>query len=291
MQVNFHAGVHCTDDDRLLKCLLKNRDTFAEVGTQVPAPGRYRKLLHRTLSVLTKTDPAPDAREILIDAILDGNEPDRLLLSNPNLFGQPSLALRKNQYYHKAEARVDALKRLFKGDQIELFIGLRNPASFLPALFEVAKHTSFLEMTDGIDPRELRWSMLILRLREAHPEIPITTWSNEDTPLIWAQIIREMGGLDPNQKIKGGFDLLSEIMTAEGMSRFRAYLAEHPVMTEIQKRRVMIAFLDKFAREDAIEEEFDLPGWTAELIEELTDIYDEDVYELSRIPGVTYITT
>ena len=64
-----------------------------------------------------------------------------------------------------------------------------------------------------------------------------------------------MAGLNPGTKIKGSFDLLSEIMTREGMTRFRAYLAKHPVMTEIQKRRVMVAFLDKFARPEAIEEE------------------------------------
>lgn len=60
-------------------------------------------------------------------------------------------------------------------------------------------------------------------------------------------------------------------------------------MTEMQKRRVMVAFLDKFAIEDEIEEELDLPGWTDELVDELTDTYEEDCFSLSRIPGVTVI--
>ena len=44
-------------------------------------------------------------------------------------------------------------------------------------------------------------------------------------------------------------------MSKEGMQRFAAYLKSHPDMTEIQKRRVISAFLDKFALEEEIEEE------------------------------------
>jgi len=32
MQIALHAGVHNTDEDRLLKCLLKNRDKLREDG-------------------------------------------------------------------------------------------------------------------------------------------------------------------------------------------------------------------------------------------------------------------
>jgi hypothetical protein len=120
--------------------------------------------------------------------------------------------------------------------------------------------------------------------------MPITVWCNEDTPLIWAQIVREMGGLDPTTAFEGEFSLLAEIMTASGMRRFESYLASHPGMTEIQKRRVIAAFLDKFVKEDAIEEELDTPGWTEQIVERLTEIYDEDIFEIQRVPGVNMIT-
>ncbi|WP_137700018.1 hypothetical protein [Marimonas lutisalis] len=289
MQVMFHAGVHCTDDDRVLKCLLKNRGDFSDIGSLVPPPGRYRKLLHQTLVALSNAEPAPDARDILLDTILDGEQADRLLLSNENLFCIAKLAINNGVFYPNAAVRVGQLKSLFRGDQIELFLAIRNPATFLPALYEKAPVEDFIELTRGTDPRQLRWSELVWRIRTDHPDVPLTIWCNEDSPLIWAQIIREMAGLNPGTKIKGGFDLLAEIMTRDGMKRFRDYLAKHPVMTEIQKRRVMVAFLDKFAREDMIEEELDLPGWTEELVDELTEAYDEDMFEISRIPGVTFI--
>jgi hypothetical protein len=79
-------------------------------------------------------------------------------------------------------------------------------------------------------------------------------------------------------------------MSAEGMSRFQSYLESHPDMTEVQTRRVITAFLDKFAIDDMVEEEVDLPGWTEPLVDQLTEQYEEDIFEISRIPGVTYLS-
>lgn len=290
MQIVFHAGVHCTDDDRILKCLLKNRADFSELGAVVPPPGRYRKLLHQTMLAMNDAPPSPNARDLLVESILDGDEAERVIMSNDSLFCVPNMALRGGMFYNVGHERIQYLSQLFDGDDIEIFLAICNPATFLPALFSKSKFDVFTDMTFGSDPRDLRWSELIYRIREANPNVGLTVWCNEDTPLIWAQIIREMAAINPNEKIKGGFDLIAEIMTKEGMQRFRAYLAKHPEMTEIQKRRVISAFLDKFAREDMIEEELDLPGWTVDLVDELTEIYDEDVFEIARIPGVNFIT-
>ena len=289
MQIVFHAGVHNTDEDRIIKCLLKNRPDFAALGVNVPPPGRYRKLIHQTLLAMSDNAPSPDARDILIETILEEETCERVLLSNENFFCVPNMALRDGQFYDKGHERIALLSQLFPDDSIEIFLGICNPATYLPAQFRRTKYDDFADMTFGADPRDLRWSDLVYRIRENTPNVALTVWCNEDTPLIWAQIIRELAGIDPNEKIKGGFDLISEIMTPEGMKRFRAYLADHVDMSEMQKRRVISAFLDKFAREDMIEEELDLPGWTEKMVEDLSEIYDEDVFEISRIPGVNFI--
>ena len=38
MQIVFHAGAHNTDEDRIIKCLLKNRPDFSNLGVNVPPP-------------------------------------------------------------------------------------------------------------------------------------------------------------------------------------------------------------------------------------------------------------
>ena len=138
----------------------------------------------------------------------------------------------------------------------------------------------------GRDPRDILWSETIGLLREAVPNVPITLWCNEDTPLIWAHIIHQMAGLSDDEKIIGGFDLLSSIMSGEGMKRFRAYLKDHPIMTEHQKRRAIAAFLDKYALDGEVEEELDMLGWTDDIVDEMSEIYDEDLATIAAMSGV-----
>jgi hypothetical protein len=40
MHIVLHAGVHATDEDRLIKCFLKNTQAFAALGIAVPGPSR-----------------------------------------------------------------------------------------------------------------------------------------------------------------------------------------------------------------------------------------------------------
>lgn len=290
MQVIFHTGAHHTDDERLLKCLLRNKDDFAKHGVSVPGPSKYRSLLKEAIQAMQTSQPSPEARDVLIDAILDEEMADRLILSNTHFFGSQRYAIVGGALYPDAAQRISHLKQLFQADQIEMFMAIRNPATFLPAVLSNGPERRFRDAMGDKDPREIRWSDMLMQIRQAVPDIPITIWCNEDTPLIWGQIVRELAGLEHGEKIIGGFDLLAEIMSKEGMQRFRAYLHKHKGMSEMQKRRVISAFLDKFAIEDAVEEELDLAGWTDELVDEMTEIYDEDVLNIQRIPGVQMIT-
>ncbi|OZB16535.1 MAG: hypothetical protein B7X55_07780 [Rhodobacterales bacterium 34-62-10] len=290
MHIVFHAGVHATDEDRLIKCFLKNTEAFAALGTAVPGPSRYRRLIRDAVQALADGDPAPDARTVLLEAIIDGDTPERMILSNDSFFGVPKLAVGKGVFYPGAEVKLTRLCTLFAQDRIELTLALRNPATFVPAVFALAPDADLGTFLGGADPRQLRWSELLGRIKTALPDMDVTVWCNEDTPLLWAHLIREMAGLEPNTKIIGGFDLLSEIMSKPSMQRFRAYLKTHPSLNEIQKRRVITAFLDKYALDDAIEEEVDLPGWTDHLIREMTELYEEDIFTIQRMPGITLIT-
>ncbi|MEP4194620.1 MAG: hypothetical protein ABJL99_03200 [Aliishimia sp.] len=286
MHLILHTGAHFTEEERLMKCLLRNKGDFANRGVAVPGPGQYRRLLRDTLQAMRGHTASPEARDILLDDILDGDQPDRLILSNAHFFGAPRACVRAGVLYPNAGERLAQFTQLFPNDQIELFLALRNPATFLPAVFDKSPKEEMQDFLGNVDPCTIRWSMTLAHLQAVAPSVQFTVWCNEDAPLIWAQIIREMANLKDGEKIAGGFDLLSAIMSQEGMARFRAYLKTHPVMTEQQKRRVIAAFLDKFALDEAIEEELDLPGWTDELVDEMTDVYDEDVMRIQQMPGV-----
>lgn len=289
MQVVIHAGAHSTDDDRLIQCLLQNKERLSAIGTDVPDPRIYRKLLRDILNAAMKSGINEEAREIVLDTINHDPAADRLVLSNQGFFGTQKMAVGQGQLYPQAAARMEAFRQIFPDDDIEFFVGLRNPATFFPAILPKTPFETIDDLLNGVDPGAFRWSDMVRRLREAHPDMPMTIWCNEDTPLIWAQVVRELAGLDPNASFNGEFLLINEIMTEEGVQRFESYMSGQTEMTEIQKRRVIVAFLDKFVKEEEIEEELDLPGWSEALIDRLTEAYDEDVYEVARVSGVNMI--
>jgi hypothetical protein len=78
-------------------------------------------------------------------------------------------------------------------------------------------------------------------------------------------------------------------MEAEGMRRLRAYLGSHPPQNEVQRRRILAAFLDKYARDEEIEEVIDVPGWTEATVDAMTLAYEADLATIQAIPGVTFL--
>ncbi len=289
MHIVFHPGAHHTEEDRLLKCLLRNRDDFCKKGVAVPGPSRYRALLKAAFNALQTAPPAPDARDVLLDAILDEEQADRVILSNAHFFGSPRFAVAEGQLYPLAGQRVAQLRQLFRSDRIEVFMAIRNPASFLPATLGAVTQDELDERLAGRDPRELRWSDTMARIHEAAPDVTLTVWCHEDAPLVWAAIIQGMAGLHEDEKITGAFDLLAAIISGEGMKRFRDHLRRYPNLGEPRKRDVMADYLEEYALEDQLEEELNLPGWTDTLVDEMTEIYDADMQRLRKIPGLRLI--
>ena len=289
MQIVFHIGANCTDGDRLVRLLVKNSDTLAPQGVSIPPHARYRKLLRETIQTLAGSTPAPDTRDILVDEIIGDTEADRLVMSNSTFICLPPRVFEGGQFYGLLEMKIRALTLLFPKDDIELFLALRNPATFIPAVFEQARTKNFGAFMDGVDPTSLRWSQVITRIRAITPTAKVTVWCNEDTPLIWGDILKQMIGDAAPVRPIGEFDLLATIMSPEGMSRFQAYLATRPPKTDLQMRRVIAAFLDKYALHDEVEEEVDLPGWDAHLVDHLTRIYEDDVKHIAGLEGVTFL--
>lgn len=292
MQLVLHTGLHETDSDRLFKTLLRNREGLRPDGIAIPGPGKYRKLISEMLNALGDMTPAPDARDVLLDSILDQDtgHVDRLILSHENLFSVPKIAFQGGVVYRKAEQRLQTLRTIFSRDSMEVFISLRNPATFLPALLRATPHSDISQLLQGLDPAQIQWSDLIGRITEALPGVPVTVWCDEDTPLIWGELIREFAGVEPTYPIIGAYSRMADITSQEGMTRFRSYLAEKPDLNEVQIRRVMVAFLDKYADPSKVEHEFDLPEWDGHLVQDLTEQYEEDLFDIGRMPGVTLIT-
>ncbi|MFN3938266.1 MAG: hypothetical protein ACK4KW_11890 [Gemmobacter sp.] len=289
MQIAVHLGAHCTDEGAVLRCLMRNADLLTAEGIAVPDPAQYRAALREAVEALGAGIPAPGQRDALLAGLAGTSAPDRVVLSLDTLMAFPRWTLGRGLFYPVAAERLAALRALLAGTELELFLAIRDPATFLPALFERQRVKSYQEFVEGTDPLLLRWSELAERLVAAVPGVPLTVWCDEDTPLILPEVLREIAGLDPWTQLQGDTENLRGIMAPEGYARLLDYLARTPPQTEIQRRRIVAAFLDKYVLPEKVEMELDLPGWTDAYVAAISAAYDEDVDRLRRLPGVRLI--
>lgn len=291
MQLIIHGGVHATDNDRILKGLLRNRGTLAGEGIAVPPPGRYRVFLRDTLNALSQGNPVDDADMMFWDEVLDQDVEslDRVVLSNSQFFGPPQLILANNILYPTAERRLAALLTLFPDYEIEFCLGLRNPATWLSDIYMSAQSGDFEKFLQGSDPMHIRWSSLLKRIRSHFPQIRLTVWCDEDTPVIWGGLLRYLSGVSEEVKLSGMYDMLASVITEDGYRQFRNYIAKRPSLSPDQLGRVVDAFLKKFARPEVFDYEIGIPGWTDEYVDTLTTLYEDDITDIAGMDGVSLI--
>jgi hypothetical protein len=288
MRIVYHLGAHCTDEERLLRCLLKNRQTLGEQGIMVPGPARYRALLRDTAITLKGQPASIDTQEHVLDQIMEEASAERLILSWENFLSFPQWVL-TDRLYPAAAERVRAFTRIFPEAEAEFFLAIRNPATFLPDLFAKQRDKTYAAFMGGTDPSDHHWSDVIADVLDENPGVPFTVWCDEDTPLIWPEVLAAVSGIAPGTVLEDSDELLASIMSPEGMVRMNTYLASHVPQSVVQRRRVVSAFLDKFALPEKIEAEVDLPGWTENTIAGLTADYIDDIARIRAMPGVTFL--
>lgn len=285
MRIAYHLGVHCTDNDRLITSLAQNRDLLQREGVAVPPPARYRTLIRDTAISLKGRTATPETQALVLEQILDDREAERVVLSWDSFLAFPLWALQGGLYPNGGQ-RMHAIAQIFPDLEAEFFLAIRSPATFLPELLKKQRGKSYDEFMGGVHPQDLFWSTLIRDLRAHNPGVPVTVWCDEDTPLLWPEVLRTVADIPHDIPLEGQDALLRTLMTEDGMDRMNGYLATHPPRSEAQWRRVASAFLDKFARPEELTMEVDLPGWTEALVEALTVQYEQDVARIAQLPGV-----
>ncbi|MGO4853367.1 hypothetical protein [Phaeovulum sp. W22_SRMD_FR3] len=289
MQVVYHLGAHSTDEDRLVKTLMRNASTLAEQGIAVPAPMRYRMVLRDALVSLKGAEAPPEEQERLLGSVTEIASPERVIFSHEFFLCIPQRVVTSNGFYTMAASKLQPLANLFPQARAEFFMGLINPATLIPALIDRIDGASYDSVMGRVEPASLRWAPVIADMIAAAPEGRLVLWCNEDTPLIWPEVLRRIAGIAPEMALEGDYAILATIMSADGLERLKAYLAKHPPSSAGQRRKIVTAFLDKFALTEKLEVELNLPGWTQDLVEEISANYDADIAAIAAMPGVEFI--
>lgn len=290
MQIVFHLGAHDTDGGLLIRSILKNRAALAEAGIVVPGPGRYKDLLREVSTQLRGQPASRETEEMVIDAIVEDERAERLVLSNENFLCRPTVVLDRTEIYPKA-AKAAWLANVFPRHRAEFALAICNPATFVPKMLSRLDRTrdAWPERLAAIDLFELSWADTVQRIRDAVPGHRIVVWCNEDTPILWGEIMSELAGVEADAPLSGTLDRVQEILTPDGFRHLTALLEARGEISERERRRIVAGFLDAHARPDAVVEEIDVPGWTADTVARLSALYDDDIEEIRSMPDVDLI--
>jgi hypothetical protein len=289
MRVTYHIGLHCTDEDRALSCLLANAALLAREGCAIPRPARFRPALREAMLSLKGAAAPAELQERLLDAVLETDRPGHILFSSDSFLCVPQKALASGQLYPLARERAAWIRNLFAGHETTICLALRNPATLLPALQErLGADAELAALLGSVDPGALSWLDMVERLAAGLADTRIVVWCNEDAAILWPEILALLAGrADGRAEDLEGWDaFLGDLLPAQALDRMRSYLAAHPPRDPVHRRRVIAAFLDRFADPAAIEQSVDLPGWDEDTVAQVTARYEADIARIGRLPGI-----
>lgn len=288
--VAVHIGAPLTDSEKLTWSLRKDAKALLEKGIMIRRPVTYHKDVRRLLDKQAMTQVEDEERDVLLFNNVKDHQVSRLFLTYPNFLGAPGWMLNGGRMYQNVGRNTQEARELFRQNRCEFFLGIRNPATFIPSVFASQQAKSWDEFSAGTDLLSQRWSQVVKDILAENPDVPITVWCNEDMPLIWPKILGKVTGLGTSFRFTGEHDILSEVMSEHGVKRLEKYLEERPELTEAQRIQVQSLFLKYFHSEDATEEEIDIPGWSQAFIDDMTDVYLDDISILERMPEITFIS-
>ena len=114
-------------------------------------------------------------------------------------------------------------------------------------------------------------------------------WCHEDTSLIWPEVVRRIATMPSDVPLKAGLQILGDILRPEGIQMIHDEMAKQERLTVDSRRAIFSAALARHALPEQMEIEVSLPGWTQDLVDRLSDLYDEDVAQIAALPGIEFI--
>lgn len=289
MQMVFHVGVHATDGDRLLKALLNNREWLHQNGTEIVPPSRHRGMFEEALMALNGGTATPEMEQIMLDAILETEIPRRAVFSTQTFMGAPGRAVGRDGFYPQIGPRIAALANLFPNAECEFFAAIRNPATLLTEVLQQFQGGDYSTLMQGRDPLDLRWRDAIQHMVRSAQGRRVVLWCHEDAPLIWPEIIRLIADMPAEAPLNDAQAFLQELLGDAGMGHLRMALEGRDHLSIAERRNLQARILEDHALPGALDQAIDLPGWTQDLVDEVTHNYRSDVAEIAVLPGVEFI--
>ncbi len=289
MKIAIHAGAAFTDEGRMMKLFKANAQTIDSCHGGVWGFRVYKRIFRPVLNAPQDQSAISLAREGFDELIAKKSGLERAVLCGMEYLGETPTTIMDGQFYPLAGQRLAALDRVFDADSVEVFIGLCNPGSFISRVLMSMPEADRQELIETTDLSGLTWMHLVDDIRDLAPNVKLTLWCNEDTPLIWGDIARLIAGLPEDAPLIEEYAFLSSLVSDLGKHEIQL-LAKDTAHTDGATRRAALAdVFRKHALADEIEQELDAPGWDWDVADAFTELYEQDVARLRDMPDIRFL--
>lgn len=289
MQVAIHAGAHFTDEGTLLKLLQTNAKAIGQHGAAYWGGRAYKNTFKPALGPVGERPPAEITLGRFRKIVPKAREINRAVLSSAEYIGERTTALMDGQFYSQAGKRLALLDQLFAEDTVELFVGLRNPGSYIPKVLMSLSPAEREGILRSTDLSCLSWLTMIEDVRDLAPDVKITLWSNEDSPLIWGDLARMLAGLPEDTPLESEYEFLSSLLSAAGKQELQQLTGQGLLPNDAGLKAELAKIFQEHAQIEAIEEEVELTGWDQDIVSAFTELYEQDLARLQSMPDIRFI--
>lgn len=217
---------------------------------------------------------------------MEEDEVKRIALTNDNFIAIPKRVFDHSVFYRQTENKVRGLCRLFQTMRCRSIFSIRNPVSYLQDIAKRAETTNLSDYLGLCQPLEINWSDVIKRIKRAAPGAQLCVWRNEDTPLIWEDLIRLQSDIALDTPLSGQYDVLSRIISDEGMQTLQAI--EMP-SDRVARHNLIADLIKVFPLSEMMNQTIDLPELSRGLIAAMSAGYEHDLDVIDQIEGVELI--
>ena len=283
-----HIGAHKTASSHLQRTLHLNRSLLTEEGIRVFGP-HYLRMKGRTLKSmfgLSWSDSPPPRRDPMeqLAFLAKGNK--RLVFSDENFVGvladktgRVSLPL-----YPSAVDRVAELAAAWAPIKPQLFIAVRNPASFMASAY-----SQVLFSSAHLGPRTFRarnnwrlidWADYIARLRAIPDIAELYVWRQEDYELSQRLILRRMLRWKVGGKVEPVEGRVHVGLSAAAVRQTLQWAQDGETEMVAQRARSQFPINDK-------NKPFNL--YARSTLDAAQEIYDAQMAQIEALEGVTVL--
>jgi hypothetical protein len=235
MQIVYHIGAHCTDQESLHASLVKNNEMLVQKRVAPASTPKYQNINCGHLKAKAAGSRLEKTRLELLADILGNTEADRAIFTNGNFIRVPNRIFENEVFYMLAVEKLQAFGTLFSDHDIEISICIRDPESFIPAAFGELHGRSYDRLTAGTRAEVLQWHGLIDQIRATLPNVKITTWCNKNIPFIWPKLLCCVMWLTDEDPAEGGYDLITSALTQSGTQNLQNYFKANPPALEKER--------------------------------------------------------